>query len=924
MRPLKLTMSAFGPYAGKTEIDFSRLGESGLYLITGETGAGKTIIFDAIIYALYGAPNGENRKNDMLRSDYADAKTKTEVTLEFLYAGQKYKVTRNPEYMRPAQRGDGKTKQIAAAELVFPDGHVVTKTTQVTEEIKNLLGIDRKQFSQIVMIAQGEFRKVLQAGTDDRQIIFRNIFKTDFYEAFTKKLSVKVAAIENECKSARLSMQQYAQSIHCDTNSEHAEKLRTAHEDKLPIGELCELLDAVLQEDIQAEKENQELLNACTEEKEAAQKRMNAAQEYERRAQELQREKNTLSEKQIVLESLNNRLNQAIQAMGEVKELTEQSLEIKNQLPIYEELQTEARALKEKELSVSNREKEILKAQSERDRLSKEIEANEEKLKALQNAGENLERLNHEYESLKREKEELNQLEASLKATQKAQENLMLAQSEYETKRAAYSAKKAEYDRAEEIFYNAQAGILAARLRENTPCPVCGAVEHPHPAPLSQDVQTKEALDRMKAACERSRNAFTQASENAGNCKTTVEEKQAVLKQALEKVLNDASVENAEAGISERKRLNEENFTQTCNAIRREKRNKEEKENLDAQLPEQRNKLETVRKNLESLTRIQTQEQTEVRTQEESLHERQSHLKYASYDEANEQMLALERKQKQLEQNKERAQKAVSDCENEIAGLKGGIEKLEQEQVNAPEKSAAEEQASLQSILERIAQCEKRKKDLSNRIFGNQTAKTGILKQRESLETLTAQLKDVQTLSDTANGKLGGKDRIRLETYVQRAHFIRVLERANRRLLIMSGGQYEFCLRNEAADKRLQTGLDLDIIDHYSGTTRQVGSISGGEAFKASLALALGLSDEIQSTAGGVQLDTMFVDEGFGTLEGESLSQAMNALNDLAQSNRLVGIISHVPDLKERIQKKIVVTKKKDKTQGSEVKIVLD
>jgi len=284
---------------------------------------------------------------------------------------------------------------------------------------------------------------------------------------------------------------------------------------------------------------------------------------------------------------------------------------------------------------------------------------------------------------------------------------------------------------------------------------------------------------------------------------------------------------------------------------------------------------------------------------------------------------ALELRQKQLENAVENARKAFDDCNQSIATLTGSIQQLEAQQSAIPEKSAQEESAALKAVDNQIQQYQQRERAISIRIHTNHTAREGVASQRDALGALEDELRDVQTLSDTANGQLrGDKDKIKFETYVQRAHFIRVLDRANQRLLVMSGGQYELILRAEGADKRSQTGLDLDVIDHYNGTSRPVQSLSGGEAFKASLALALGLSDEIQSTAGGVKLDTMFVDEGFGSLDEESLSQAMRALNDLAESHRLVGIISHVAELKERIGKQILVTK--EKSGGSSIRLVLD
>ena len=266
MRPLKLTISAFGPYAGKMELDFENLGSSGLYLITGDTGAGKTTIFDAISFALFGEASGGKREPGMLRSKYADDKTPTEVELTFCYAGKEYTVTRNPEYMRPKGRGEGMTKQAADARLVYPDGHVVTKLKDVNIAIKEILGLDRDQFGQVAMIAQGGFLKLLLADTKERQKIFRNIFHTNLYVELQERLSKQANAVKYQWEDVRKSIRQYVEAILCQENSAYADQVQQAKAETLPVEEVLTLLENILEEDQHFQKDlEQSLQNTETE-----------------------------------------------------------------------------------------------------------------------------------------------------------------------------------------------------------------------------------------------------------------------------------------------------------------------------------------------------------------------------------------------------------------------------------------------------------------------------------------------------------------------------------------------------------------------------------------------------------------------------------------------------------------------------------
>lgn len=599
MRPLNLTMSAFGPYAGRTTVDFSVLGTSGLYLITGDTGAGKTTIFDAITYALYGEASGESRESSMLRSKYAAPETPTFVELTFLNGGKTYTVRRNPEYTRPKTRGTGTTVQKADAELTMPDGRIITKARDVTAAMTDIVGVDREQFARIAMIAQGEFRKLLLAQTDERKAIFRQIFHTGQYQALQNRLKEEAAALDRQCGELEAGLRQAAGSIRCDA----PETLP----DALDTDALLAALDTLLHAD------------------EAA-------------------------------------LTQAQAEHAETETQREQVLS------------------------------DLGKAEA--------LEAARGKLAEAESAW--------------------TEAQAEMKAAQAALDTATASQPEIQSRRQ---------------------GITR----------------------LEDALRRYEQLDTLRAQAE-----------------------------------------------AERKRL------------------AQKRSDLDA---------------------------ARART--------------------------------------DAAAKALETARGKLSGQ--------------PKLAVRAEQLQRQ-----ISTCDAR-------LEQNRAARTAIDTRRQQHAAVRARWQWVHALAATANGAVPGKEKIMLETYIQTAYFDRILGRANTRLLIMSGGQYELRRCARAGDNRSQTGLELEVIDHYNGTARSVKTLSGGETFAASLSLALGLSDEVQATAGGVQLEAMFVDEGFGSLDSEALQQALAALVGVSGGSRIVGIISHVAELKDRIDRQIIVTK--DRSGGSRVQV---
>ncbi len=759
MRPLCLTMSAFGPYAGEITLDFQQLGEKGLYLIAGDTGAGKTTIFDAIAYALYGEASGDNRKAEMFRSKYAMPKTLSFVELVFLCKEKEYRVRRIPRYLRPKERGQGMTTQNESAELIEPGGRIITKTTEVTRRIVEIIGVDRQQFSQIAMIAQGEFLKLLLASTEERMRIFRQIFNTGKYEQLQMEIGRDFRRLSGECEELRKSIAQYIEGSYCDEGDEAYPTWKQAVEGQLPLNQVMDLLSSLIRKG----------------EEESSLKEQQLA-EIDIRLQSLAAWVGEATKRRQLIKDLESRQLRQKQAAGELARVEKEYARVGEIGPILEELSEKIAVLREQLSQMEERKKER----------------------------ELLERLRDSY--------------------QRAVEN-------YRKKKLEVNSLRMDYQEKERLFLDHQAGILARTLKKNLPCPVCGSTTHPRPALMSDQAPTKEEWQQARKILEQQEGQLWEWNKKAAGLKGQVEEKEKSLRQILGEELSSPDTRSLEESLMQLK----------------ERRDRLRREGEEVQ--KTRNSL------LQELACLEGEIQA-IKGQINAIPERE-----------------LERLKEEQRQISSRKQEISADKDRLIYGLQ-------------------KNRYSLQKIEEKAGMLEKREEDY------------GWLK----------------ALHDTTNGRQNEKGKIMLETYVQMAYFERILERANLRLEIMSGGQYTLVRKRDTENNRSQSGLDLEVIDHYNGSLRHVKTLSGGEAFKASLCLALGLSDEIQACTGGVRLDTMFVDEGFGSLDEESLQQALSVLGELSEGNRLVGIISHVEELKQRIPKQILVTK--TRTGFSNAKII--
>lgn len=909
MRPVYIRMSAFGPYAGIQELNMEELGAGGLYLITGDTGAGKTTIFDAITFALYGEASGDSREAGMLRSKYADPSVPTEVEITFIYGGKTYKVCRNPEYERPTKRGTGMTMQKAEAELIYPDGRVVTKPKDVTAAVTEIMGVNREQFCQIAMIAQGKFRDLIEKGTTERQKIFREIFRTAPYQQVQDILKGKYRALERECETLRESVKQYIQGILWNKDAS----------EETPVEEVMELLT----EQNKADQEIQAGLLEELQQKEQVLQKIRSELERDRERKKRQKLYLELQDKrqeqQEQLVEVRRRYQGEQEKGPERQRIGDEISRLESLMPQYlhlEELKKNERADQDEREKLSGKQRQYEAKQEE---LKGKIQEGREAGESLADAPEEYQKLLFESEKHQKYMERLQNLSKVILQYEKLQQDLLVKQREYQTERDKVRKKEMDYHAKNQAFLDEQAGILAQTLVEDQPCPVCGSIHHPAPAEQNPGAPSKDELELLQQELEQCRVREAEASRKAGELLGNVQSRAESIKREAEGLELTGTLEEMKhqlANLQKQGQTTEKQLQQEKGLASEKVKQKDMWNRL---LPEQEKALEKVTEELQQIRERQAAVESKQKAAGEEIQRLTGVLPYPGQKEAQEKHIELVQKQNEMKRQLEQAEKAVQTAEVEIAGTEGRLKELRQqleEAVEADTEALRQKQAEIETEK---AACEERGKELHHRIQNNQSVLKNLQNRSKELVEKEKQYTMVRSLAVTALGNIPGKEKIMLETYVQMTYFDRIIARANTRLMVMTGGQYEMKRRRGSSNLRSQSGLELDVIDHYNGSERSIRTLSGGESFQASLSLALGLADEIQASAGGIRLDTMFVDEGFGSLDSESLEQAVQALAGLAESKRLVGIISHVDELKNRIDRQIVV--KKERSGGSTAEI---
>ena len=914
MRPLRLTISGFGPYAGTQELDFTALGTGGLYLITGDTGAGKTTIFDAITFALFGAASGGSREPAMLRSKYAKAEDPTAVELVFSYDGKEYTVRRNPEYERARKHGSGFTKQTADAQLICPDGRVITKLREVDKAIGEIIGLTREQFSQVSMISQGDFRKLLQADTKERQKIFREIFGTGCYVALQNRLKEEANDLWRQLSGAEAGRQQYIRGITCGEDSLLLQDVRKAREGGMLTADVMELLEHLLAEDRRAEDALSNELTQTETRLEEIHGALTKAEAYAKAKAALADNQRKETEEAAALAAAEAALTAAQATLPEQEALSLQIAEIGLLLPSYEELQNGTRELRSTQASLTKAIGEEETARTSVAELEASIAAGKEERKTLDSVSAEKEKLSAEQQRLTEQEKKLRTLLKDLRALETQRTRLTEKQNAYRDAEAESTRRRQIYDALNKAFLDEQAGVLASGLEAGQPCPVCGSLEHPCPAVMSEQAPTEDAVKKAKEAYEAAQEETNAASSAANTQRGIVAAGEEALRSEAALLLPDAAPECIGETTRAQLAVLTAEMRETEDQISLLEKKEARRERLDRQLPEQEHELlqkreaaAAAREQVASLSAAAAELQKRVYGLREK-------LPFADQKEAEVRQTALRNQLDGLKNAVTEAERKVSDSKEALAGIRSAMEQLNTQLADGEGTDTEALAAEKTQLTERKAAITRQQKDLHARLTANGQAKKNIADTAAEMARLEKTHAWVRALSDTANGTVTGKDKIMLETYIQTTYFDRILQRANLRLLKMSGGQYDLKRRRKAETMRGQSGLELDIIDHVNGTERSVNTLSGGEAFLASLALALGLSDEVQMST-GIKLDTLFVDEGFGSLDSEALSKAYLTLAGLTEGNRLVGIISHVAELKEKIDKQIVVTK--DKLGGS-------
>ena len=921
MRPLKLIMSAFGPYAGKTEIDFDKLGRNGLYLICGDTGSGKTTIFDAVTFALYGEASGNTRDAGMFRSKYSSADTPTYVSLDFELRGKVYSIVRNPEYLRPSKRSAGYTAQKADATLTLPDTSVICGSKNVTEYCTELLGVTRGQFSKTAMIAQGDFRELLFASTDERVRIFRDIFKTDGYAKLEEKLKERLSDAKTEYESAVTVLSECAARCKCPEEHDSYEIInRMACAGAARGDELAQAVEVLY-------NDTKKGLASAQSELEEADKTLKNIEQTLSRAEKLTSDRKKLEELTSQRDELDSVYKQTLSKLKEQKNSEKITSAILQKILLAEEkladydkklalageiklLENDAESLRNDELGLSEK----IKASKAT------LEKSKSEVQTLSELKAEVERVRAALDALKHRKSELEKAEALYGKLKNCRFRYSTALEKYEKNITKANTARAHAAKLEKSFLDAQAGLLANTLEDSRPCPVCGSLTHPSPAQLCEDAVSEEEYKSARVDADRLADIASASSKEAGSTKAELDVISENFFATFDELFGDTEIVSPEAAVNTVRAEHEKLEHQTKELVFTvsDISSKTEKIEKTARL------IPDIEANIAKLEHELAETKAKIAAADAKAKALLSQMNSITteYDTKAEAMSEINRLKAEAEARNKALEKLVQDerVQNDrLVKLTAELDALANQcnNENPPDIEALKAQIS---VLQKQREALSEKRDCAfadtDRIMGELDK---IRRHAPYLADAEKQYISLKELSDTANGTISGKEKLRLESFVQTSYLDKILCHANVRLLKMTDSRYELVRRSGGVGLKAQSGLELDVYDHYSGGVRSVKSLSGGEVFMASLSLALGMSDEIESSAGGIKLDSMFIDEGFGSLDSDTLSKAISVLSGLCDSTRIIGIISHVDELKSRIDKKIVVKKLRDGTSTASV-----
>ncbi|WP_456271418.1 AAA family ATPase [Bacillus sp. AK031] len=1029
MKPLKLTMQAFGPYPSSETIDFQLLGNRTMFVISGKTGSGKTTIFDGISFAIYGKASGEDRSGNDLRSQFANDNDLTEVSLTFSLRGKTYLITRSPQQEKKKARGEGFTTVNAKAEFYAIDetGESVllaANVRDVDEKIKEIIQLDANQFRQILMIPQGEFRKLLTSDSKDKEAILQRLFHTEFYKLIQDKLKEESDSLKKDVEKAVEERTRNLLGIHLEQNEElRGLLLEEPMNDGLILEKLSPHIDSMSEElaKLHLSYENKQ------KERDELQKQIVQAQklvEQFKKRRVLIEQKGSLQNKKEEIESLKEQIKKAHQADKLLKqdeychrlnrELKALEEELQKLHSVQEALSSKMKAahenwtreqnkeaerdqagrkvttlesLKEDIYSFAQLEGEVLKLKQQRTQLKTEIEKtinelNSKKalLKEQEEKKANLEKLR--FEVFEKEKA-ISVLQSDEKLFLQLQK-IMAESSKIET---IVSKRKLEHEKAEkdagdarstlkwleDKWNKAQAGILASRLADGEACPVCGSDHHPNLAHLQVDLPGEEDIKAAKEMLMQKEKHEHDTSRavyeiEAKNIAVNAQKQQAI--NEIEEVREGFTEENIDSELRLlRNSLDEQKetvntYNSQLNLLNPLIKNIEENKVLLLGLEKKVEKLNNDEQELAEayhekkgvLDSRQNAIPAEIRTKDKfisALNSARTELNSLkeSYEKAQETYNQLSKElsvnEAQVKDKMAAVNKVTDEMDSErkkfLAILdEQGFEnykayqeaKRTEEEISSMEKVVIGYGEELRSVLDRLEELEKALEDtdepqlerlqlhfseMNHQLKGlneeYNALKMRISENKATFEHVTNLNKEMKSLEErySISGHLAemargqNAHRLTFERYVLASFLEDILLIANDRLMKMTSGRYKLIRKKDRSKGNVQSGLELLVFDQYTGQERHVKTLSGGESFKAALSLALGLADVVQQYAGGVSLETMFIDEGFGTLDPESLDHAIEALMDIQSSGRLVGLISHVPELKERIDARLEV-----------------
>ena len=1052
MKPLKLRMSAFGPYGGLVDIDFERFGNKGLFLITGNTGAGKTIIFDALTFVLYGETSGE-REIKNIRSDFADPETETFVELEFSHNGKIYRVYRKPSYQRAKKRGEGMTDESQDAYLDIPGKKsAYTKYSDVTNQIIEIIGLDLSQWKQIVMIAQGAFLKLLNSSSDDREKIFRRVFDTLAYQKLEAEIQKIKGGADEQKRILGSNIDQILREMKCDDKS----SLYPEFEDMLKMENIFVLrekaeifLDQIIAEDytIQCQMEkkktdingriqtiSQEIgsakgiksrfdeldskdeklvgLKARAQDIEIKRERLKMAKMalygvnssemiYNELEERIKSHNNSVEAKRIDCEKLTKSveglwmtLEAQRKELGKKDELSDRKRKLSGDLPRYlvkQNLMDSHDQLKralDNKLVEYNSAEELLRSKGKEKRGHVEFLNNNKTVK------EDKIRVEHERDKIRIKLIALKSIKEELCSVSLLQSDLKQLKAQIGEISRGLSLKREEYNESEHAYYRAQAGMMASKLDEGEPCPVCGSIHHPTLAMIAADVPSEQELADLKQNVEILDTKCVELSEKRSVTLATIDLKIDYIKDKFKEDgepcigLEDIqqSIDEVDADINQMEKDYETSDVK-FNKLSAVVSQYEEKDSKLQALDKEEGKA---KESFDALKLIVDIKKGEIDAIINDL-KHYSDLTYSDPESAKKGYSEIEKEIERIDQDFNNAEKDYIERRSQLDKMLGSIKQLDEsfptlnaqcikaqeefnKKLNESGFSSIDEYKSALTSKDLIEVWETELKEydsdldstnrsiselklcladvlrpdideIEGRLMAVREEETQVTGQRKDVDTRIAINKGVKVylkdavpkyfaaethcsncavLYGTVSGTIGSAvGKISFEQYVQAAYFEKVIDYANKRLDVMTSGRYALRRRNESDNKRKRTALDLDVQDRYSGKIRPVKTLSGGESFKAALSMALGLSDTIQSMAGGIKIDTLFIDEGFGSLDSDSLSQAMAVLNKLSEGDILIGVISHVDALKESLDKKIIVINN-ESGGGSSLKVVVD